>query len=320
MQHLFDDTKYHDIRFKLDDGTVFGGHRVVLYHSKVQWFKTMLSGDFREATDSTVQVREVESHVFEIALKYAYGITPFLEKFSFEKQNVMPIFQAASHFVCHDLVFDLHNKWLPETSSSIILQGPVAKKVLCFVDCGLQFGGEFHYIISEFRLRIMDISNYFLHDYGYEGDLPKSAALIREAYSISKLNHDDILSYLKMPKIVDGMDLELAEIFLPKIDYVRGSCTDRIDFIRILTKLGNKQLIPLTEIIHLTLYEIPIIIEKYPLKVARAIPSVGFKIHVPEDRGEFLFGWNTKDGRKLENAVLGKLNSDHHFYVFYEGD
>ena len=91
MEKLYRDEENRDVWFVLDDGKKFGGHRVVLMNSDVEWFTTILKGSFKESKEKTISVKDVESSVFEIALQYAYGIVSFNGRFIFNRESVLPI-------------------------------------------------------------------------------------------------------------------------------------------------------------------------------------------------------------------------------------
>ena len=335
MEHLWTDIKYHDIHFKLDDETIFGAHRVVLANSKVEWFVTMLNSEFRDKTEKTIEIHDIETDVFEIALKYAYGMTPFDKQFKIKFETLYPIFKAASRFVCHSLINELKLKWFVRDKQDKL-------QVLHYIDCILQFGGEFITQTYDFKLNIMDVKIYFLRKYDnnysdnditiqnlFENNEEDNSKFvddettiennenikysIKEAWKLCSFEQNDILSYLNIPGVIENMDIEEAEIFLKQIKYVEMYNKDKQLFLSVLTKLAKKGFIPYIEIIHLIAYKNPYQINSFPMKVGHIVHSSSYD--KSKTCGTFLYGLYGNE--KSDTIILGDKNN-FISYVFYE--
>ena len=54
MEKLYEDEENRDMWFVLDDGKKYGGHKVVLMNSNVEWFTTILKSSFRESKEKEI--------------------------------------------------------------------------------------------------------------------------------------------------------------------------------------------------------------------------------------------------------------------------
>ena len=203
MEKLYEDEENRDVWFLLDDGKKYGGHRVVLMNSDVEWFSTILKSSFRESKEKTISVKDVESFVFEIALKYAYGIVSFDGRFIFNRESVLPIFKAASHFLCKNLIEKLRDRCA--NSAKIV-----------FIDCGLQFGDEFLNYISAFDISIENSIKYFNKIYSDEEERQE---FMQKFFDISSIKEGEVYNYLNETGVAETLDLKIAERFLKIINY-----------------------------------------------------------------------------------------------------
>ena len=109
MRAIYEDVKYRDITFKLDSGTLFGAHRVVLDNSGVEWFEKLLSGRFGDAKQEVIEVHEVSDLSFEIILKWCYKI----ERDVTRLEDIEHYFHTSAMFIQPKLVETMKNPpWL----------------------------------------------------------------------------------------------------------------------------------------------------------------------------------------------------------------
>lgn len=305
MENLYQ-ADYQDIEFKLDDGKTFGAHRLILVNSEVEWFKTMLTSQFIDSTQKTVEVRDIESDVFEIALKYAYHIRPKVVNYDYE--TIYPIFKAASYFTCFSLIHPLVN-------------GPQdVESKLCCIDCALQFGGEILKLFHGLKLNIASIRTYFFDKYlvtdvdeeeqSTDEDQTENEKMvldmINETLDMSVLVQSDIWDFLY--ESLETCDEECLIVLLKKIDY-EFNLSPR--YIHVLTRLAKKGLVPYLEIIHLLSYgQHKFILETFPLKV-------GYVSSQRSEVGTLMFGWDPKRKQKInfENMYIPTSIIQ---YVYYD--
>ena len=288
FRDLYHNTKYQDIQFELDDGTIYGAHRVVLDSSNVEWFKTILNSSFGDSTSKIVKIKDIESKVFEIALKYAYNIPPYLKNFGFNA--LYPIFKAASYFLCPGLVHSV----IDETKLN-------EAKILILIDCILQTGFDFP---IKWTVKIFSVIRYFSQR--YQDDALRE--MIQETWKICPLDQDDILAYLSAPRAADD---EESLILLKKITY---NSKHRTKIINILDHMAQRNLIPYSENIHLPLYPKGFIFHNN--KIGYLVSSVGFDEHNQMDK--FLCGWNSSSRSMIHDIKPGSLPADKdHWYIYY---
>lgn len=307
MQKLYQ-SNFQDVEFKLDDGRVFGAHKVVLLNSKVEWFKTMLTSKFKDSEQKTLEIHDIESDVFEIALKYAYDMLPSTGKFEFE--IIYPIFKAANYFTCFDL------------SNQLIKRATYQQEKLCCLDCALQFGGKILEPCHGLKLSIEEVRLYFLDKYvnnndGEDNEEDKeedkeenekiALNLINETLEISSLDQANIWTFLY--ESLETCDEECIIILLKKIDYITMSISNKLG-INVLTRLAKRGLVPYLEIIHLLTYGMEsFIIDTFPLKV-------GY-LSAHGEIGTFMFGWDPKRRQRI-NMEYGHVVAQHVQYVYYD--
>lgn len=292
MQNLYHNTKYQDIHFQLDDGKIYGAHRVVLDSSNVEWFKTILNSQFGDSVSKTVTIKGIESKVFKIALKYAYTFQPLVSEFTFEV--LYPIFKAATYFLCPELVrLIVDRTYLTE------------QYILILLDCIIQSG--FTEITPKFTVKIYSIIKYFSGRY-LNDDLTLYKEMIKEAWKICSIDQDDILSYLSASGVTDD---EKSLILLKKITY---NSHQRNKIISILNDLAARKLIPYSENIHLPLYPKGYIIIKN--KISYLVSSINFDETHQMDM--FLCGWNSASRSMIHDIKPGSLpENEDHWYIYY---
>ena len=144
MEAIYNDSKRHDVWFQLDDGTTFGGHRLVLANCESSWFQRMTEGDFKEAGQATVHVPEVRKEVFELALRTAYRVVVISKC---DRNFVEMGLEAASKFELPRLAVDILND----------IQNSNGDLQCCFVEHALKYGSEFDVLTKKIELQVPHI-------------------------------------------------------------------------------------------------------------------------------------------------------------------
>ena len=295
MYRIYDDNRYHDIYFKLDNQQLMGAHRVVLITSDVEWFQTLLKSPFKDSKEQVVEVYDITSEVMHLILRYAYGIQPCYKDLDFE--TVFTIFQAANYFSCRSLV-----KYLKDYLSA----HPDQTKIFWYVDCLIKFNtGFLETDPIPFPIDIFELHQYFEKKY-------LEPEIIDEAYKVCQLIEHRLMEYLSQEGTVESLSLVGAETLLKKIIYERLKYYYSGIFLSILMRFAKRGLIPYPEIIHFINYDEEHVIDVFPLKVGYSVYAPDYK---PEkDYGTFVSGYN--DSR--DDVKLGEDIDDHTFYHFYK--
>jgi len=237
MNKIYGDTEYSDICFKLDDGTIFHAHKVILAYSGSSYFRSMIySKNFKESTSNIVELKDCSNSVFEIALKHAYGILVFKDKYN-DIEDVRNIFAAASRFDCVNLVEVLSSKMVEYDEQ------------LIFANVVLDYGEEFKHHLASKYLSIIDMTM----------DHQKLTQII------------NLMSV--MPNVIEGF---LYDCFKQQnLETINNdlivACLKKVDYIKLMPDvsryLAKHNYLPYQEVLKLLHFQDIHILEKYPLKV-----------------------------------------------------
>ena len=179
----------------------------------------------------------------------------------------------------------------------------------------MQFGDEFIKYISGYELSLEDALKYFDSTYS---DIEDKIEFTKKTIEICCFKENDVFNLLSSSEMADHMSIKIAELFLKLINYPYRINANAATFPLLLCKFAKRGLIPYQEIVHLMMYGInSFVIEKFPLKIGLKVPSLGFKIRIPEDRGKILFIFN-EHSNSTEEYQPGNLKEDRHLsYIFY---
>lgn len=303
MYRIYEDTKYQDISFKSDDGTITKAHRVVLANSNVEWFKTLLNSSFKDAKDKVIEVHDVESIILEIAIKYAYRIEPSYLDLDFDK--MFRIFKAADYFSCNELI-----KNLKEEVCRPNLGGYNQTLVFKYIDCLIHFD-NISIVINDlndlnFKINIFELNGYFREKYQDDINMQK-------AWSLCELDETSIIDFLSDDGIIENINLVGSRTLLKKIDYVKEWKSN--PDISILMRFAKRGLVFYPEIIHLITYASPYVIEKFPLKVGHLICSTDYN-----DKNKYgtFVGKLINNSLRVSDEEIGTEVSKYISYIFYE--
>lgn len=239
MNKIYGDTEYSDICFKLDDGTIFHAHKVILAYSGSSYFRSVIySKNFKESTTNIVELEDCSNTVFEIALKHAYGVLTFKDKYN-DIEDVRNIFVAASRFDCTELVIVLSSKMITPDEQ------------LIFANVVLDYGEEFKHHLTSKYLSIIDMTI----------DHQKLTQMI-ELMKIHSFVIEGFLYDCCNQQNLQTIDNDLIVACLKKVDY-----TKLIKMYDLLRCLAKHNYLPYQEVLKLLHFQDIHILEKYPLKV-----------------------------------------------------
>ena len=299
----------------LDDGTIFGAHRIVLAHCQVDYFRTLVNGNFQEAVApglavaanglTPVAIREVSADVFKIALEAAYGIMPQTSLPGFKHAAMLTVFQAASRFGCVALVEHLRKG--TETSET--------KYTMAFLQCRLEFP-EFaaHQPTFCSASVLSPIAKYCEkhldgHDRDKAVDLMEAALLAMPERFLLVSNVLEMLD-----GVADYARPSLVQALLRQISFVGSnvlSASYRPKTLPLLKRLGARGLFPMGELVTYFAEKDPFVISNYPFKVGRRLDLSAVYVKTESDvfidaamaylaKGEvFLFAVTTKNAERM---------------------
>ena len=119
-------TEFADLSIRLDDGSSFPAHKVILA-ARSDYFKALLTGGMRETGLSEVHISNLSKGVVEILMVYLYSGT-----MECDRDHIVPLFIAADRFCLKDLREFAVQEF--KRSLTVILQS-VQEIPLLFEDC-----------------------------------------------------------------------------------------------------------------------------------------------------------------------------------------